>query len=60
MRLRLLVLAFGLPLLAPSSAGADWFVTPFIGFKFAGVTTFVDLENGVGDTKLTLGGSGGC
>lgn len=46
--------------LAPASqAHADWFVTPFIGAKFAGATNFVDLEQGAGNTKLTLGASAG-
>jgi hypothetical protein len=45
--------------LVPSRAGADWLVTPFIGLKFAGETSFADLEEGAGVTKLTWGGSVG-
>lgn len=38
---------------------ADWIVSPFLGVGFNGTTTFIDLENGAGETKLTFGGSGG-
>ena len=40
-------------------AQAEWFVTPFIGLKFAGDTNFVDLEQGAGNTKVTLGAAAG-
>jgi len=43
----------------PSYAGADWIFTPFIGLKIGGDTNFVDLDQGAGATKLTLGGSAG-
>jgi opacity protein-like surface antigen len=43
--------------LTPATAWADWLATPFIGFKFGGSTTFVDLAQGADNTKLTLGGS---
>jgi hypothetical protein len=43
----------------PSYAGADWILTPFIGLKIGGDTNFVDLDQGAGATKLTLGGSAG-
>ncbi len=44
--------------LAPASAFADWMVTPFIGLKFAGDTTIIQLEPGAAkESKLTLGGS---
>lgn len=41
----------------PASAFADWMVAPFIGIKFAGQAqpTFVDLEQGATNTKMTLG-----
>jgi hypothetical protein len=42
--------------LSPSSAGADWLLTPFIGSSFAPETTFLIFEKGAGRT-LTLGGS---
>jgi opacity protein-like surface antigen len=32
-------------------------VTPFIGLKFAGKTTIVDLEQGASNAKMTLGAS---
>ena len=40
----------------PESASAQWFLTPFIGVKFAGETLFVDLDEGASNTKLTFGG----
>ncbi len=43
----------------PVDARADWLLTPFVGLKFAGATTFVDLEGGAEHGKLTLGGSAG-
>jgi hypothetical protein len=49
------VLALALVLATPAAASADWFITPFIGLKFAGDTNLVDLESGASNTKLTLG-----
>ena len=49
------VLALALVLMCPIAASADWFITPFIGLKFAGDTNLVDLESGASNTKLTLG-----
>ena len=49
------VLAIALVLMYPPAASADWFITPFIGLKFAGDTNLVDLESGASNTKLTLG-----
>jgi hypothetical protein len=40
-------------------ARAEWFITPFLGVKFAGSTNFPDLEQGAGNTKLTLGAAAG-
>ena len=40
-------------------ARADWVVSPFLGISFDGTTNFLDLENGVGEVKITFGGSGG-
>ena len=40
-------------------AAAEWFITPFIGIKFAGTTNTVDLEQGAGNTKLTVGATAG-
>ena len=50
-----IVLALALVLVYPPAASADWFITPFIGLKFAGDTNLVDLESGASNTKLTLG-----
>jgi len=43
----------------PAYASADWILSPFIGLKMGGDTNFVDLDQGAGATKLTLGGSAG-
>jgi hypothetical protein len=53
--------AFVVLMLAASTApaGAEWFITPFIGLKFAGDTNFPDLEQGASNTKMTLGASAG-
>lgn len=40
----------------PATASADWFLTPFAGFKFAGESRIVDLDQGASNTKFTLGG----
>lgn len=42
--------------LSPSTAAADWLLTPFIGTSFAPETTFLIFEEGAGRT-LTLGAS---
>jgi len=44
---------------AATPARADWVVSPFAGMVFDGTTTFLDLENGFGETKITFGASGG-
>jgi opacity protein-like surface antigen len=49
------VLALALVLMYAPAASAEWFITPFIGLKFAGDTNLVDLESGASNTKLTLG-----
>lgn len=47
--------------LAPAApARADWFITPYLGLKFAGDTNFVDLEFGASNSKLTLGVAAGA
>src|SRR5262245_35132346 len=49
-------LALTLVLISPGPAAADWFITPFIGLKFAGDTNLMeDLESGASNTKVTLG-----
>lgn len=54
------LLALALLTVSADAARADWFVTPFIGLKFAADTNFVDLEQGASNTKLTLGVSAGA
>jgi hypothetical protein len=44
---------------AAAPAEADWFVVPFIGVKLAGATSFVDLEQGASNTKVTFGAAAG-
>ena len=44
--------------LAPASASAEWFISPFIGAKFASSTSIVNLEQGANNTRMTLGVSG--
>ena len=46
-------------LAAPGAADAQWVVTPWVGLGFDSDTSFFDLEDGVGDTKITFGGSAG-
>ena len=47
--------------LQAASASADWLFTPFIGYKFGGISRptneFLDLEDTEGARKVTLGGS---
>jgi opacity protein-like surface antigen len=50
------ILALAFVLASPAAASADWFLTPFVGLKFAGDTNLVDLESGASNTKFTLGG----
>ena len=54
---RALAIAIAFSIAAPASASADWFVTPFLGVKFGGQTSIVDLEQAAGQTTFTLGGS---
>jgi hypothetical protein len=44
-------LAFAAP------AEADWHLAPFVGIKFGGGTTLVDLDDQAGNRKLTYGGT---
>jgi hypothetical protein len=44
-------------LVLPSTAGADVFAVPFLGLKFGGSTSIVDLELAAGKKKLALGAS---
>ena len=40
---------------SPRAASADFFITPFIGRKFGGSTSIVDLERASDKRKLVLG-----
>lgn len=42
-------------LVAPATARADVFVVPFLGLKFGGSTSIVDLELAAGKKKFVLG-----
>ena len=42
-------------LAVPATARADFFVAPFLGMKFGGSTSIVDLELAAGEKKLVLG-----
>jgi len=49
------LLLIGMLLVAPASAYADFFVVPFVGVKFGGSTSIVDLESAAGKKKFVLG-----
>jgi len=57
MRVRIIALAVAFAVVHPAAASADWFITPFLGIKFASSTSIVDLELGASNPKMTLGGS---
>lgn len=61
MRSRLVYRPIGIALfisiLSPIPARADVFVTPFLGVKFGGRTSIIDLEHAAGQTTMTLGAS---
>ena len=44
--------------MAPLPASAEWFISPFIGAKFASKTSIVNLDQGASNTRMTLGVSG--
>ena len=52
------ILACVLLLAAPATARADFFVVPFLGMKFGGSTSIVDLELASAKKKLVLGVAG--
>ena len=41
------------------SASADWFVTPFLGVKFAADTSFVDPDQAASNSRITIGATAG-
>jgi hypothetical protein len=53
--LRALGIAIGLSIVTPAAARADWFLTPFLGVKFGGQTSIVDLDQAAGQTTTTFG-----
>ena len=59
MRVRVVFFLWVMVWMPPAYASADWIVTPFAGLKIGGDTNLVDLDQGAGATKLTLGGSVG-
>ena len=54
-RLRTLLLTLVSLVAIPSVASADIFVIPFMGVKFGGGTSIVDLELAAGENTFTLG-----
>ncbi len=42
---------------APSTAAADWHLTPFLGLTFQGQTTLLDSESAVGKAHWHFGGA---
>jgi hypothetical protein len=54
-RSRTLALAAWVAVLTPATASAEWFISPFIGAKFASTTSIVNLEQGASNTRMTLG-----
>jgi hypothetical protein len=55
--LRALVVSCVCLLAAPTTASAEWHITPMIGLTFAGKTTIVDLDEGTGKRHPNFGGS---
>ena len=51
------LLMAALLLAIPHNASAELFAVPFMGVKFGGGTSIVDLEFAAGNTKFTLGGA---
>ena len=51
------LLMAALLLAIPHNASAELFAVPFMGVKFGGSTSIVDLEFAAGDAKFTLGGA---
>jgi hypothetical protein len=54
-RFRIVAFAVAFAVVGPAAASAEWFVTPFVGIKFASSTSIVDLEQGASNPKMTLG-----
>jgi hypothetical protein len=56
---RLLPLIFAVVCLAPAQVAADWIVSPYLGARFGGSTTFLVGGEAVERNKFTFGGSVG-
>lgn len=54
---RTVILVFVLAGFYPSTASADWFLTPFYGVTFGTSTSLLDLDGATGQTKQVFGGS---
>jgi hypothetical protein len=52
-----LLLTVALLAATPAAARAELFVVPFMGMKFGGSTSIVDLEFAAGTKKFTMGGA---
>jgi hypothetical protein len=50
-------LALAGTLVQAAPARADWHLAPFLGVKFGGATTLIDLDDQAGKRKLTYGGT---
>jgi hypothetical protein len=55
--MRHVLIASVLLLLFPLQAAAEWQFKPFVGLTFGGATTFIDLEDAAGTTKICWGGN---
>ncbi len=59
--LRIVILVAAVAFVSPGPACADWFITPFGGYKLAGSLTprTLDPDQAAGNTRLTFGASAG-
>ena len=57
--IRALAGALALSALTPAPAAADWFVTPFLGVKFAADTSFIDPDRAASNSRVTIGATAG-
>ncbi len=56
-RRAVLCTALALTVLAPAPAYAEWFLTPFLGLKFGGSTSIVDLDQAAEQSTFAFGAS---
>ena len=57
-RAMVLMLAVASLMVAPAQASAEWQIKPFLGVKFAGYTTFLDLDQAAGGVPAPGADSG--